>query len=125
MPKAAEGVAPLQKGAGDRFSNKINPIVVRDAILREEKLRTDFVPKWGELLSQGGGDAGPTTLAGVIDAKHAALAQLRAQMDGRPAADVRQQTTYALLERSAVLSARGLGPEGELKHAFKVMKAGV
>jgi hypothetical protein len=38
---------------------------------------------------------------------------------------VPQRSTYAMLERSAVLYARGLGPEGELKAAYKTMKAGI
>lgn len=127
MPKAEPGVAPLMKGAGDRFSDKVSPLVVAGAIAREEKIRNDFVPKWGEILTAaaGPGGLGPTTLAGVIDAKHEALRQLRAQLQGRPASDVPQRSTYAMLERSAVLYARGLGPEGELKSAYKTMKAGI
>jgi hypothetical protein len=125
MPKAEPGVAPLMKGAGDRFSDKVAPIVVAGAIMREEKIRNDFVPRWGELLSHGPEGLGPTTLSGVIEAKQRALAQLRAGLEGRPASDVPMLSTYAQLERSAVLAARGLGPEGELKRAFKVMKAGI
>ena len=81
MPKAEPGVAPLMKGAGDRFSDKVSPLVVAGAIAREEKIRNDFVPKWGEILTAAAGPdgLGPTTLAGVIDAKHEALRQLRAQ----------------------------------------------
>ena len=125
MPKAEAGTAPLQKGAGDRFSDKVSPLVVAGAIAREEKIRNDFVPKWGELLSHGREGLGPTTLSGVIEAKQQALRSLREQLEGRPASDVPMLSTYAQLERSATLAARGLGPEGELKSAYKVMKAGI
>ena len=78
-----------------------------------------------ELLSHGPEGLGPTTLSGVIEAKQQALRSLREQLEGRPASDVPMLSTYAQLERSATLAARGLGPEGELKSAYKVMKAGI
>ena len=68
MPKAEPGSAPLQKGAGDRFSDKVSPLVVAGAIAREEKIRKDFVPKWGEILTAAAGPEAsitPTTPAGA------------------------------------------------------------
>jgi len=124
MPKAEAGTAPLQKGAGDRFSNKVNPLVVAGAIQREEEIRNRFVTRWGEILDHGSEGPPPTTVGGVIDAKKAALAQLRAQMEGRPGAHVPQLTTYALIERSGALMAEGATPEAGIKQAYKVMKAG-
>ena len=126
MPKADAGTAPLQKGAGDRFNNKINPLVVAGAIQREEEIRKRFVTKWGEILINGaGGGAPPTTLQGLLDMKKTMLSQLRSSMDGRPAADIPMLSTYAQLERTATLNARGQGPEGVFGKKYKVAKAGV
>ena len=116
-----DGTAPLQKGAGDRFNSKVSAVVINGAIKREEDIRRNFVRQWGEILE---GRTGPATLEGVIEAKQQAVGQLHAQLSGRPASDVQQDTTYGQLERTATLSARGQGPEGGLAAAFKIMKAG-